>query len=233
MRTFLTGANGFIVHPFHLSQRPQDRGYVGPMNVEEPLVLIVEDDLDMQMGLRDALTGAGYRVTIAGNGEQALGSLKEELPAVILLDLLMPVMNGWQFRRAQLADARLAAIPVVVLTAGTPGTDAAASISADAWLAKPVDAAHLVAVLARVGADGFMKTQFSALADLARVAGSPVLAMQLGLYAKLVTLAGNRAKMEVTREILRRDLRGYEEHGAAPALIAVLREALALLDTQT
>ena len=82
-------------------------------------ILIIEDDA----GIRDMLTmlleDDDYSVTSATNGQQALNHLhqRERLPQLILLDLAMPIMDGWQFRAAQHADPRLAAIPVVVLSA--------------------------------------------------------------------------------------------------------------------
>ena len=81
-------------------------------------VLVVEDDAAIRVSLRDALSEEGLRVRVACNGEEALGILAEFGPAaVVLLDLMMPVMDGEQFRRHQLADPLLAAIPVVLMTA--------------------------------------------------------------------------------------------------------------------
>jgi CheY-like chemotaxis protein len=85
-------------------------------------VLIVEDDEDIRESLGDALELDGYDVAAAENGWEALRLLRSGLaPDVILLDLVMPVMNGWQFRKAQLADPEIMHIPVVVVSASAPG----------------------------------------------------------------------------------------------------------------
>jgi CheY-like chemotaxis protein len=119
---------------------------------EPHLALVVEDDPDLREALRELLLLAGYRVLAVNNGKEALDLMEmaEELPEVILLDLLMPIMNGWQFRRHQLKDARLSTIPVVVLTGGMFAEEAAESIRASAWLAKPVNVDSMLAVLAVV-----------------------------------------------------------------------------------
>ena len=80
-------------------------------------VLIVEDDVDAREMLRVFLEDAGYATITAGNGAEALRVLQNRRPALILLDIQMPVMDGWAFRQRQLADARLADIPVVAITA--------------------------------------------------------------------------------------------------------------------
>jgi CheY-like chemotaxis protein len=82
-------------------------------------ILLVEDDDDIRDALQDALARRGYRVLEAGDGRQALEILRtaEVMPALILLDLTMPVMNGWEFMAAQAEDPALASIPVVVLSA--------------------------------------------------------------------------------------------------------------------
>src|SRR5512132_4356371 len=85
---------------------------------DEKRILIVEDDVDVRDALMQVLEFEGYRVTGASNGEEALAALRAGgRPSLILLDLMMPVMNGSQFRAAQLADRALAAIPVIVLSA--------------------------------------------------------------------------------------------------------------------
>jgi CheY-like chemotaxis protein len=80
-------------------------------------VLIVDDDEDIRETVSDILSSAGYVCATACNGREALDRARARRPALVLLDLNMPVMNGWQFRQEQLADPDLAAIPVVVMTA--------------------------------------------------------------------------------------------------------------------
>jgi CheY-like chemotaxis protein len=83
-------------------------------------VLVVDDDEDIREELRDALVEQGWQVTCVEDGAQALEYLRSgaPLPAVILLDLMMPVMDGHQFCEHQSSDPALAGIPVVVVTAG-------------------------------------------------------------------------------------------------------------------
>ena len=111
-------------------------------------VMIVEDDRDTREMLGRFLELEGFEVRTAAIGQLALKSLQEQGGAsVILLDLMMPVMNGWQFREEQARNPRFARIPVVVLTAAGPREDIPA-ISADGWLSKPVDFDRLLATIA-------------------------------------------------------------------------------------
>lgn len=83
-------------------------------------VLLVEDDADLRDVLGDLLELEGYRVVPAANGKAALDLLQDiETPCVILLDLMMPVMDGYEFRTEQRRQPEIADIPVVVITAGT------------------------------------------------------------------------------------------------------------------
>jgi CheY-like chemotaxis protein len=82
-------------------------------------ILVVDDDPDIRESLREVLEDEGYEVRCVGNGRDALDFLKaaSPQPCVILLDLMMPVMDGWQFRREQKQIAEIADIPLVVITA--------------------------------------------------------------------------------------------------------------------
>ena len=106
-------------------------------------VLIVEDDNDTREMLGRFLELEGYKVETAENGKRALERLGSGVGAcVILLDLMMPVMDGWQFRQAQIRDASLADIPVIVVSAA--GRERLEKIQADAYLSKPVDLDELL-----------------------------------------------------------------------------------------
>lgn len=108
-------------------------------------VLIVDDDPDGVDALRYLLESHGYRVDSASNGRDALDYLRAgHRPGVVILDLAMPVMNGWQFLAAREGDEALASIPVIVVTASHPALAAAETV-----LTKPVD---LDALLARIDA---------------------------------------------------------------------------------
>jgi len=111
-----------------------------------PSILVVEDDEGAREALSDILTEEGFDVRLAANGREALEQLEGGMrPCVILLDLVMPVMDGWEFRQRQLRQEGLAPIPVVVLTATTG--DGPEAVPASDVLRKPVD---FDALLARV-----------------------------------------------------------------------------------
>lgn len=101
-------------------------------------VLVVDDDLDLRGALELILEGEGYRVLTAGNGLEALERLATEVPAVILLDMRMPIMDGWQFARE--FRARLGwPCPVVVCTAAEDARRRALEIEAEGYLEKPFE----------------------------------------------------------------------------------------------
>jgi CheY-like chemotaxis protein len=106
----------------------------------EPLdyILVVEDDRDLRELLCEALRFEGYNVVCVEHGEAALRHLQAGArPCMILLDLMMPVMDGWTFRREMLKDEALADIPVVVMTAA--GQMRAHTVVANAVLHKPLE----------------------------------------------------------------------------------------------
>jgi CheY-like chemotaxis protein len=108
-----------------------------------PTVFIIEDDVDTRDMLAKFLELEGYHVEMAANGRQALDLFQQGVSAcVIVLDLMMPVMDGWEFRRRQIEDARLKQIPTIVVSAA--GRERLRQISADAYLSKPVDMDELL-----------------------------------------------------------------------------------------
>ena len=111
-------------------------------------VLVVEDDEGIREALVDLLQSEGFSVTSAVHGADALQRLRSgaDLPDVILLDLMMPVLDGWAFRAEQRRDPKISEIPVVVITASR-NTDVAA-LSPKAFLKKPIDFDELLRVLA-------------------------------------------------------------------------------------
>lgn len=112
-------------------------------------ILIVEDDELIRDAMGPLLEGQGHQVAFAENGREALTWLHAHPhPDVIVLDLRMPVMNGWEFRAIQKLDPRLSLIPVVAVSAD--GSAQAAAISAQAYLHKPVDPDHLLATIENV-----------------------------------------------------------------------------------
>jgi CheY-like chemotaxis protein len=113
-------------------------------------VLIVEDDRDIRESLDEVLRDAGYAPVLAANGVEALQHLRASaVPSVIILDLMMPVMDGREFRAIQLGDQRLRAIPTILLTAHAKPADAMAGMGDVIFLAKPVDLDRLLDTVAR------------------------------------------------------------------------------------
>jgi CheY-like chemotaxis protein len=111
-------------------------------------ILLVEDDPSIQGAVSMLLEREGFTVTCAGNGREALQMLGAGFdPALILLDMMMPVMNGREFRQAQARDPRLAGIPVVVLSATPLSEDRADMPPPSAVMPKPFDIDQLLAVV--------------------------------------------------------------------------------------
>ncbi|MHB0995356.1 MAG: response regulator [Elusimicrobiales bacterium] len=114
-------------------------------------VLVVDDDKNVCEIIKASLAGSGYRSVTAGNGREALEYLKRtaDRPGLILLDLMMPEMTGWEFRRRQQADPDIADIPVAIIT-GLPGVeDKVSAIGAVDVLYKPSRVETLNALASR------------------------------------------------------------------------------------
>lgn len=109
-------------------------------------ILVVEDDGAVRETLQELLEEEGYRVSPAANGREALERLRagERAPCLILLDLQMPVMDGWQFRKEMRSDAALAGIPVVVISADAGLERKVEGMAAAAVLPKPVSLDRLL-----------------------------------------------------------------------------------------
>ena len=115
-------------------------------------VLVIEDDFDVQQSLAQVLMDEGYVVETAVDGAEALARLqaRQEQPSVMILDLWMPRMNGFEFRKAQLASPETADIPVVVVTAGGVAPNEMAALGLTYVLPKPVDLEILLRVVRRL-----------------------------------------------------------------------------------
>jgi two-component system chemotaxis response regulator CheY len=122
------------------------------MSADSPRVLVVDDDADTREAVGEVLRDDGYLVSQAPNGDVALCDLRaaSELPDVILLDLMMPVMDGVAFRAEQLADPALADIPVAVFSAHARAEEAARALNADAYLEKPLELDELLLTVRRL-----------------------------------------------------------------------------------
>jgi CheY-like chemotaxis protein len=117
------------------------------MRHEDPSILIVEDEDDISFQLAAVLQQEGYAVRTAANGREAIESLERDgCPSLILLDLLLPELDGWQFMRAQASREEWRHVPVVAISAvsyrGAPG--------AAAIVPKPIDLSALIQIIHQV-----------------------------------------------------------------------------------
>jgi CheY-like chemotaxis protein len=124
------------------------------MNVagQDKHVMVVEDDRDVREAIAEILEDNDYRPIRASNGQEALDRLRAGgiKPCVILLDIMMPVMDGWQFRTQQRQDPQLSSIPVIVLTAHANVVEAANGMQAAASLKKPIQLDDLLSLVKRL-----------------------------------------------------------------------------------
>jgi CheY-like chemotaxis protein len=122
------------------------------MAVQRSKVLIVDDDLDIRVSLAELLEVQGYAVSVANSGQSALEHLRstEAPPQVILLDLMMPIMDGWQFRAEQQKNADWAKIPILLISASGKALERAETIGAVGCFRKPFDLGELLLVMSRL-----------------------------------------------------------------------------------
>ena len=110
----------------------------------------MEDDLDLREALSEVLRDEGYNVAMAADGREALDCLRRQWrPSLILLDLTMPVMNGWQFRAEQRQDPALSGIPVVVLSAGDHLAEQMGPLGITDYVRKPIELSRLLRLIER------------------------------------------------------------------------------------
>lgn len=112
-------------------------------------ILIVDDNISFVGALKELLTITGHDVVTAHNGNEALEILStmSTLPSLIILDLVMPVMNGFEFRKAQLENKAISKIPVILLTANNSFKDYKEILQAHEFLNKPVEAKDLLYIV--------------------------------------------------------------------------------------
>lgn len=113
-------------------------------------ILLIEDDADLRDALSQILRDEGYEVVGAANGRDAIDRLRGgQRVDVILLDLTMPVMNGWQFRAEQREDPLLSRIPVIVISAGNDLSAQMPVLGLEEYIRKPIRLETLLDSLAR------------------------------------------------------------------------------------
>lgn len=119
---------------------------------DRPLVLIVEDQPDLRQLYAEHLTMSGFDVIEAGNGADAIHSTSAQQPDVVLMDLSLPIVDGWEATRRLKADVRTAHIPIVALTAhdGSGELQRATSAGCDWFVPKPCPPAALITEVRRV-----------------------------------------------------------------------------------
>jgi len=120
-------------------------------DAQQPIILVVEDDDYCRDLLEQILTMNGYRVNAASNGQEGLEVLKTVKPDLILLDMKMPVMSGWEFSR-HLKNERSNTIPFIIVSAAEDIQMRAQETGADGWLEKPFELDNLLDTVS-----GFLK----------------------------------------------------------------------------
>jgi CheY-like chemotaxis protein len=133
-----------------LSRHPEPKRVDATLASERPRILLVDDDEGNREALRELLEGEGYAVVAAPDGAQALERLGELRPSLILLDMMMPVMNGSEFRQRQREDPRLRDIPVLLMSAGARLDDEAEAMDARGVIGKPPDVDAMLREVARI-----------------------------------------------------------------------------------
>lgn len=110
-------------------------------------ILIIEDEYDIRAVLTEILEDEGYVVASVPNGLEALVFLQKHHPQLILLDLGMPIMTGWEFRERQRRDPALADIPVIIMSATRHLNQTAAALQAADYLDKPIEINALLSLV--------------------------------------------------------------------------------------
>lgn len=123
------------------------------MSETAPPILVVDDDPDLLLMLTIALELDGRRVVTATNGAEALQQVQRHTPSLIVLDLMLPVVSGEAFRESQLADASIAPIPVLVVSARHDAEAVARRLRAVGCLTKPLSLEVFIALVNEILAD--------------------------------------------------------------------------------
>jgi two-component system cell cycle response regulator DivK len=146
MRSF-TDAHDVIIAPM-----PARPGFDGNATRTRPLVLVVEDQEELRRLYVEQLALSGFEVIEASNGEDAIAHTSSHYPDVVLMDLSLPILDGWEATRRLKADARTAHIPVVALTAhdGSGELQRATRAGCDWFVPKPCPPHALITEVRRV-----------------------------------------------------------------------------------
>jgi two-component system, chemotaxis family, chemotaxis protein CheY len=134
-----------------LAAQPQEKN-LSSASFQHPgahVVLVVDDDPDILEALSEILEAEGFEIRRARNGKEALERLEPEPPQLILLDLMMPVMDGWEFAQRMRQKPQVAKIPIIVLSADRNVGSKATDIGAVGHLAKPFELNDLLDMVRR------------------------------------------------------------------------------------
>ena len=134
--------------PAVAGKRPKNNDKSKPPGKAEGPVLVVEDDPSILSTVADILEFEGYQVEQATNGQEALAAMERARPALVLLDMRMPVMNGWDF--AQILKERGIDVPILVMTAARDARRWAQEINAEGYIPKPFEITDLLAAVERL-----------------------------------------------------------------------------------
>jgi signal transduction histidine kinase len=157
-------------------------------------IVLIDDDEDAARMLATRLHSAGYEVTHFVDAERALEALRTMRPSLILLDLMLPGMDGWQFRIEQKQVPALIDVPVIALSGDS--SPFAAAIDADAYLTKPVDFAHLRSVIEHILLANEQRRLSAKAVELERLDSLGMLVKSLGheINNPLTGMVGNLQK---------------------------------------
>jgi CheY-like chemotaxis protein len=115
--------------------------------MSQPHILVVDDDPAIRDVVVDILELSHYAVRTAANGAEALEEVRRNQPAAVLLDLMMPVMNGWEFLRQCRSGGPCSEVPVVVMSAAREAAAAASELGAQGFLSKPFEMDDVIAIV--------------------------------------------------------------------------------------
>jgi two-component system chemotaxis response regulator CheY len=113
-------------------------------------ILVVEDDTSIRELLVEILEGQGYLVTSSVNGSDGIKSLETIIPDLILMDVMMPVMDGYAFKKELLLNPKWNLIPVVVMSAQSQGKEKLADYGITNFISKPLELNHLLETLRNI-----------------------------------------------------------------------------------
>jgi CheY-like chemotaxis protein len=136
-------------------------------------VLVVDDEPTIRDLIAEALREADFEVEIASNGVEALSLMNRWVPDVVVLDLMMPRLDGSGFTQLMQLNPRFAGVPVLLVTAAYGAQQAAEQVGARAWLSKPFELDHLVAEVTRLAGSALPRQPISdePVGDARRAAG--------------------------------------------------------------